>query len=92
VTQEDNGGSGSAIRTYVVLEQHHFDDEPSEAYFVEVHRVDARNGQNAMRKAFRELKGDEEAEATLVVIPAGQWKPTVVSGRRRQDITVSIGA
>lgn len=90
MTQEENG-SGSAIRTYVVLEEHHFEDEPSEAYFVEVHRVEARNGQNAMRRAFRELKGEEEAEVVLVVIPAGQWKPTPVSGRRRSDITVSIG-
>ena len=91
MTPEDNGSSGSAIRTYVVLEQHYFDDEPDVPYFTEVHRVEARNGNNALRKAFKELKGNEESEAVLVVIPEGQWKPTPVSGRRRAEITVSIG-
>jgi len=81
---------GAPIRNYIVLEQHAFEEDQA-PYFVEAGKVEARNATNALRKAFRELKGGEEAETVLCVIPEGMWKPTPVKGRRRAEITVSVG-
>jgi hypothetical protein len=90
---------GAPTRDYVVLEQVIFeetDDEITYAY-LEVHRVEARNGTNALRRAFKELRairaGIDEVfdEGTLVCIPAGQWKPTPVRAKKRESITVDVG-
>lgn len=89
---EQERGGGSPTRNYVCLEQHHFEDAPDdEPYFVIAGTVEARNSTNALRKAFRQFRGGEEGEAVMVVIPEGMWRPTPVRGRRRPDITVSIG-
>lgn len=82
--------SGAPSRNYVVLEQDAF--ENGDLFYVEVHRVEARNHPNAMRKAYRELAADRSSdEAVLVCVPESQWKPTKVAVSRRQDIRVAIG-
>lgn len=85
--------SGAPTRVYVVIEQQHFDDDDD--YFVEVHRVKARNAPNALRKAFRELKDRDtgrEPDAVLLAIPESMWRPTPVRARTREHITVDVGA
>lgn len=81
--------TGAPSRTYVVLEQGEFDD--ASHYFTEVHRVEARNAQNAMRKAFKDLHGEKEAEATLVVVPASMWRPEKVRIKKTERVSVSFG-
>lgn len=84
-----SGKSGAPAREYVVLREEKFDsDEP---YYIEVHRVESRNAQNAMRRAFKDLNGDEEAEATLIVIPASMWRPTKVKAAKTERVSVSFG-
>lgn len=82
--------SGTPVRTYIILEQQVF-EEDQQSYFVVAGTVEARNAANALRKAFRQFKGANEVDATLVPIPEGMWRPTFVRGRRRDDITVSLG-
>lgn len=84
---EKKGGAPS--REYVVLEEGAFEDD-QKPYFTEVHRVEARNAQNAMRRAFKDLKGEAEAEATLVVVPATMWRPTKVKIQKTERTTVSF--
>lgn len=81
---------GSPARTYNVFELNHFDDDDA-PYWTQIGSVVARNATNALRKAFREFKGAAETDTTLVAVPEGMWRPTLVRGRRRDDITVSIG-
>lgn len=93
---------GTPTRDYVVLEQVIYEEgenggTPVMAY-LEAHRVEARNGHNALRKAFKELRvlrseAGEDAfdEGTLVCIPAGQWRPTPVRAKKRESITVDVG-
>lgn len=84
---------GAPSRTYVVLEELSFEDTPDEKYTVEVHRVEARNAANAIRKAFRELAETRtEDEATLIVVPLSMWRPTPVRLSRKTNVSVSIGA
>lgn len=84
--------SGSPSRQYVVLEQVMFEGDQI-AYFTEVNRVEARNAQNAMRKAARERENfdGEEAKAILSVVPASMWRPTPVTLSRKAQVSVSIG-
>lgn len=92
--EQDNGrrpGSGGApSRTYRVFEEQHF-DEDNAPYFVEIGTVEARNATNALRKAYRDLKGGEEGDCVLSAVPESYWRPTPVAGKRRADITVSVG-
>jgi hypothetical protein len=83
---------GAPSRTYVVLEQSEF--EEGGEYTVEVHRVEARNATNAIRKAFRELAAQrpDQDEATIVVVPESMWRPTPVRLKRSESVSVSIGA
>jgi hypothetical protein len=83
---------GAPTRPYVVLEQIQLEGSDDVAY-QHVLVVEARNGPNALRKAFKEIRADREDydEATLAVIPAGQWKPTPVRAERRESITVNLG-
>jgi hypothetical protein len=71
---------GAPTRPYVVLEQIQLEGTDGDVAYQNVLVVEARNGTNALRKAFKELRGDREDydEATLAVIPEGQWKPTPV--------------
>ncbi len=82
---------GAPTRTYVVLEEIRLDNDDI-AYF-KAGEVEARNGQNALRKAFKQLREQREDfdAATLAVIPEGQWKPTPVKAQRKESITVSVG-
>ena len=94
--QQDEQRAGAPIRTYVILEQIDMEgdaDTGAEPYvaFVEAARVEARNGNNALRKAYKELRGNTEGDATYVPIPESQWQPVVVRGERRSNVTVSIG-
>lgn len=85
------GAGGAPSRNYVVLEQIELEDEQQSLGFIKVHEVEARNGTNAMRKAYKDLRGQTEGECVLVVIPESMWKPTRVSGQRKDAITVAIG-
>ena len=87
--QDRNGAGSSPVRRYVTLEQHRF-EEDDQPYWIVVGAVEARNGTNALRKAYREFKGAEEGDTVMVVLPEGQWRPKTVKGTRRPDITVSI--
>jgi hypothetical protein len=87
---------GAPTRPYVVLEEIQLDTESSdgEVAYQKVAVVEARNGTNALRKAFKELRqerGDVFGEAILSVIPEGQWKPTPVRAERKESITVAVG-
>lgn len=90
--EEPRKGGGAPTRGYIVLEEITLDDDQGIAY-QNVLTVEARNGQNAMRKAFRDLREQRpDLEATtLQVIPEGQWKPTPVRAQRKESITVSVG-
>src|SRR4051794_10615340 len=84
---------GAPSRTYVVLEEIELEDAPGRAW-AEATRVEARNGPNAKRKAFKDLReqrGEDFDDATLVVIPEGQWKPERVRAVRNESITVAVG-
>lgn len=81
---------GAPARPYVVLRQETFEDT-DDPYFVKVHEVEARNAQNAMRRAFKDLSGDAETQATLVVIPASMFRPTQVSLTKTERVSVSFG-
>lgn len=92
---------GSPTREYVVLEQVVYDEDEANGTathaWLDVHRVEARNGTNALRKAFKELRaaraevGEQLDEGVLNCIPAGQWKPTPVRAKKRESITVDLG-
>lgn len=87
--------SGAPTREYVVLERVEFEDD-DRVFFVIAHKVEARNGTNALRRAFKEIRqerAEEEPldEATLAVVPMSQWKPTPVRAKKRESITVDIG-
>lgn len=85
----DTKPKGSPLRNYVVLVEDEFDD--GKPYFTEVHRVESRNAQNAMRKAFKEIHGDaDEGDATLVVVPETMWRPTKVKIAKTEKTTVSF--
>jgi hypothetical protein len=88
---EARKAGGAPTRGYVVLEEIEL-DEGGHAY-QNVLTVEARNGQNALRKAFKDLReGRPDLDATtLAVIPEGQWKPTPVRAQRKESITVSVG-
>jgi hypothetical protein len=89
---------GAPTRPYVVLEEIALDTEGTDSEqalaYQKVAVVEARNGTNALRKAFKELRqerGDAFDEAVLSVIPEGQWKPTPVRAERKESITVAVG-
>lgn len=80
----------SASRNYVVFERHQFDDTTDEFFFMEVHEVVARNAENALRQAFKEMRagGYTGLMATLAVVPQTQWRPTLVTANLRESVTV----
>lgn len=75
-------------REYVVLELRKDDDGE---YLSVVARVVARNGVNAIRKAFREHIKDDELHQ-FVTVPGTQFKPIPVQHTKREVGSVSIGA
>lgn len=74
-------------REYVVLE-HHSDDDGD--FLTEVGRVAARNGVNAIRKAFREHIADTDPHM-LVTVPSTQYRLTKVQNTKREVASVQIG-
>lgn len=80
---------GSPSREYVVLERVVFEDDGNE-YFTQVHRVEARNGANALRRAYKELHASDPHEVCLAVVPASMWNPKKVRGRQSQSVSVEI--
>jgi hypothetical protein len=92
---------GAATREYVVLEQVVYEegDNGAKVYcWLESHRVIARNSNNALRKAFKEMREDRTGDglepfdqAMLEVVPASYWHPTEVRTKRRESITVAVG-
>lgn len=83
---------GAPVRDYVVLEEVTFEDDEN-VYYTKVNQVEARNSQNAMRKAARERSNfeGETDDTTLAVVPASMWRPTPVRLRRDSRVSVSIG-
>lgn len=56
--------------------------------------VEARNGENALRKAYRLLAAerDENPETTLVVVAERMWRPTPIKARApRTAMAIEIG-
>lgn len=88
-TRAKKGAATTPARNYVVLKQERFED--TSAYYTKVHEVEARNAQNAMRLAFRDMVEDEQGEATLVVIPASMFRPTPVKLSKTEKVSVSFG-
>jgi hypothetical protein len=84
-------GTGAPVRPYVVLREDAFED--GSKYAVVVHEVEARNAQNAMRQAFKDLSDDnaDEAEATLIVIPKSMYRPTRVRMAKTERVSVQFG-
>lgn len=94
--QDGEARAGAPIRTYVILEQVEIEGDSGTGEapypaFVEATRVEARNGNNALRKAYKELRGNTEGDAVFIPIPESQWQPVTVRGERRSNVTVSIG-
>lgn len=102
---EENGqprkGGGAPTRDYIVLEQTVYEESEAGITYcwLEAHRVEARNSTNALRKAFKEMREERRVqgiepldEATLEVVPASYWKPTPVRAKKRESITVAVGA
>lgn len=85
---------GAPVRGYVVFEEVTFEGDET-VYYTQVNSIEARNSQNALRKAARDRgiadDADEEAEAMLSVVPASMWRPTRVKLRRDSRVSVSIG-
>lgn len=92
-TTVERGSGGSPTRPYVVLEEIQLEGDGDHLAYQKVAVVEARNGTNALRKAFKELRGSrtDYDEAILAVIPEGQWKPTPVRAERKESITVAVG-
>lgn len=91
--------TGAPVRNYVILREV-TDDEgqvryvrPDSQAVVEPYTVEARNGNNAMRAAFRDLTSNDSelVEATLVVIPLSQFKPTPVRLKESRHVSVQMG-
>lgn len=80
--------SGSPSRNYVILEVTRFEDD-EETYFVKAGMVEARNGNNAVRKAYYTFKGRTVAEdVTYVAVPESQW--TLVDLAPEQDTRIKL--
>lgn len=79
----------SQVREYVVLEEQSFEDDGG-LYFTELGRFQARNANNALRRAFKTLIRDDEPHK-LIAITATQWRPTPVQRSHRQVESVQIG-
>lgn len=79
----------SQAREYVVLEVHTFEDSDEE-YTMEVGRFTARNGNNALRKAFKANVTDDD-EHRYIAVPASQWHVVPVRRSHRQVESVQIG-
>lgn len=91
---------GAPTRDYKVLEQIELTDGVAYAEVftaggeLKEGTVTARNTNNAYRKAFKAMRterGAEFDEATLIVVPAGQWRPTPVKAEKKESITVAVG-
>lgn len=80
----------SPSRNYVVLERQESKKVPH-AFFVEVHQVVARNADNALRQAFKELraKGYSDLQAVLIVVPESMWRPTTVHASVRESVSLA---
>ena len=87
----------SSARTYLVFEA--LDGRPNEWREVLTETdggrgVVARNGENAMRKAYRLLAEErgEHPETTLVVVSERMWRPMPVKARvPRTSLAIEIG-
>lgn len=89
--QETTAKKGAPARQYVVLKEDSFEDS-ADPYYTKVHEVEARNAQNAMRQAFKDLSSSgDTAEAVLVVIPKSMFRPTPVRLNKTERVSVSFG-
>lgn len=86
---EDARTGGAPTRTYVILERLNNEDQDG-FYYVELIRLEARNANGALRKAWNELDRRGEENVMLVPVPENQWRPRAVSGRRVDDYSVEI--
>lgn len=53
--------------------------------------VEARNGDDAIKVAYKQLAESAEDEMELVAVPEGYWKPKKVKGRKKEDYAVEVG-
>lgn len=87
-------GPKSKARTYLVFERFEDKEAPTGAKFHEVGDVEARNAENALRKAYRKLaeERDEYPETTLVVVAERMWRPTPIKARApRTAMAIELG-
>lgn len=52
--------------------------------------VKARNGDDAIKEAYKALAESSEESMTLVAIPTGYFKPKEVKGKKREDYAVEV--
>lgn len=95
--EPDEDGPKTQTRGYVVLEQ---DPTDSSVFRVRLwddeegcSKVKARNGENALRAAYRDLRQgrDSEYRPTIAVVSERQWKPKPVGSRQRANEVIEIG-
>lgn len=82
----------SKSRTYLVFEEQTIANQTTA--YIQVGEVVARNGENALRKAFRNLADErgEWPETTLVVVAERMWRPTPVKARQpRTAVAIELG-
>jgi len=53
--------------------------------------VKARNGDDAIKEAYKALAESAEETMTLVAVPTGYWNPKEVKGRKKEDYAVEVG-
>jgi hypothetical protein len=52
--------------------------------------IKARNGDDAIKEAYKALAESSEESMTLVAIPTGYFKPKEVKGKKREDYAVEV--
>jgi hypothetical protein len=88
VTNEEQNSSGAPARNYVVLERIQEDD--GSYYYVELATVEARNANNALRRAWKQQARGGDQDVWLVPVPDKWFRPRLVSGKARDEFTVEI--
>jgi hypothetical protein len=53
--------------------------------------IEARNGDEAIKVAYKTIAKSAEDSMTLVAIPVGYFKPKEVKGRKKEDYAVEVG-
>lgn len=80
----------SQSRTYLALEEI---EVGGEKLYKPVGTVEARNGENALRGAYRKLveERDDYPDTTLVVVAERMFRPTPVKARASKSVAIDLG-